>query len=118
MHALVLVDMQRDFFDVPPLRGRVDELVEHANGLIARAVEADVPVVLVRTLHSPDGDTWASAAWVSSTAVESVSVANCSRCASLTPSACCSAKSRRPRRISSGSPPNGKKPPPSIRPGY
>ena len=59
MHALVLVDMQRDFFDVPALRGRVDELVEHANGLIARAVEADVPVVLVRTLHSPDGDTWA-----------------------------------------------------------
>src|SRR5579862_1206795 len=54
----------------------------------------------------------ASAAAVSSTAVLSVSVANCSRCASCTVSACCSANSRSPRRRSSGSPPNGK--PPSI----
>ncbi len=55
-----------------------------------------------------------SAAAVSSTAVLSVSVANCSRCASLTLSDWVSANSRSPRRISSGSPPNGKKPPPSI----
>ena len=41
-------------------------------------------------------------------------MANCSRWASLTPSACCSANSRSPRMISSGSPPNGKNPPPSI----
>ena len=61
-----------------------------------------------------------SAAAVSSTAVFSVSVANCSRCASLTLSDCVSANSRSPRRISSGSPPNGKKPPPSMteRSGY
>src|SRR6478735_6894677 len=53
-----------------------------------------------------------SAAEVSSTAVFRVSVANCSRCASCTDSACCSANSRRPRSRSSGSPPNGK--PPSM----
>src|SRR3954452_20209578 len=56
-----------------------------------------------------------SAAAVNSTAVFRVSVANCSRCASCTDSACCSAKSRSPRRRSSGSPPNGKPPnPPSM----
>src|SRR4029077_20696318 len=54
-----------------------------------------------------------SAAEVSSTAVLSVSVANCSRCASCTVSACCSANSRKPRSRSSGSPPKGK--PPSIK---
>src|SRR3954470_16658907 len=53
-----------------------------------------------------------SAAPVSSTAVFSVSVANCSRCASCTVSACCSANSRKPRRRSSGSPPNGNPNPP------
>src|SRR5581483_4126436 len=63
--------------------------------------------------------TCASAAEVSSTAVFSVSVANCSRWASCTLSACCSANSRRPRRRSSGSPPKGHpKPPPSMRPPY
>src|SRR5581483_5594242 len=58
--------------------------------------------------------TCASAADVSSTAVLSVSVANCSRCASCTDSACCSANSRKPRSRSSGSPPNGKPKPPSM----
>ena len=59
--------------------------------------------------------TWTceSAAAVSSTAVLRVSVANCSRCASCTDSACCSANSRNPRRRSSGSPPNGNPNPPS-----
>src|SRR5919201_5777922 len=55
---------------------------------------------------------WPSAAAVSSTAVFSVSVANCSRCASCTDSACCSANSRSPRIRSSGSPPKGKPKPP------
>src|SRR5215471_17023407 len=55
-----------------------------------------------------------SAAPVSSTAVFSVSVANCSRCCSCTDSTCCSANSRRPRRRSSGSPPNGKPKLPSM----
>ena len=69
---------------------------------------------------APLGCTCFSAAAVNSTAVFSVSVANCSRCASCTDSACCSANSRRPRRRSSGSPPNGKppKPPPSMLRGY
>ena len=44
----------------------------------------------------PFASTRESAAAVSSTAVFSVSVANCSRCASATDSACCSANSRRP----------------------
>src|ERR671926_1748163 len=55
-----------------------------------------------------------SAAAVSSTAVFSVSVANCSRCASCTDSACCSANSRSPRISSSGSPPSGNPNPPST----
>ena len=52
-----------------------------------------------------------SAAPVSSTAVFSVSVANCSRCASATDSACWAANSRSPRMRSSGSCPNNGKPP-------
>src|SRR4051794_12268685 len=62
----------------------------------------------------PEGWSWERAAPVSSTAVFSVSVANCSRCASCTVSACCSANSRRPRRRSSGSPWNGNPKPPSM----
>src|SRR5262245_24764400 len=64
----------------------------------------------------PFASTRASAAEVSSTAVFSVSVANCSRWASATDSACCSANSRRPRSRSSGSPPKlNPNPLPSIR---
>src|SRR5262245_38491592 len=55
-----------------------------------------------------------SAAPVSSTAVFSVSVANCSRCDSCIASVCRSANSRSPRIKSSGSPPMGKPNPPSI----
>src|SRR5437588_1327225 len=62
----------------------------------------------------PSTRTCPSAAAVSSTAVFSVSVANCSRCASCTDSACCSANSRSPRISSSGSPPNGNPNPPST----
>lgn len=57
--ALVLVDLQRDFFDVGPLRERMISIVKHANELIDRAREDGAPVFLVRTLHSSDGDTWA-----------------------------------------------------------
>src|SRR5581483_3297861 len=63
----------------------------------------------------PVASTRPRAAAVSSTAVFSVRVANCSRWASATVSACCSANSRRPRMSSSGSPPNGKLKPPSTR---
>src|SRR5438552_7632144 len=62
----------------------------------------------------PLASTCASAAEVSSTAVFSVSVANCSRCASCTVSACCSANWRSWFISSSGSPPNGSPNPPSI----
>src|SRR5919106_1125007 len=55
-----------------------------------------------------------SAAPVSSTAVFSVSVANCSRCDSCIASVCFSANSRNPRMRSSGSPPRGNPKPPSI----
>src|SRR5436190_14655855 len=61
----------------------------------------------------PVASTCFSAAAVSSTAVFSVSVANCSRWASATASLCFSAKSRSPRSRSSGSPPNEKPKPPS-----
>src|SRR6266511_4118552 len=64
----------------------------------AIACSSDVPVASIRCRAAP----------VSSTAVLSVKVANCSRCASATDSACCAANSRSPRIRSSGSPPNGK----------
>lgn len=51
--------MQRDFFDAEPLRERTGPMVERANELIGMAREAGAPVVIVRTLHSPHGDTWA-----------------------------------------------------------
>src|SRR5262249_17235736 len=61
---------------------------------------------------APSTCIWPSAAAVSSTAVFSVSVANCSRCVSWTVSAWRSANSRSAPGSSSGSPPpNGKKPP-------
>src|SRR5687767_12868462 len=64
----------------------------------------------------PEGCTCLSAAAVSSTAVFRVSVANCSRCASCTDSACFAANSWIPRRRSSGSPPKGNPKLPSIDP--
>lgn len=59
VHALILVDMQRDFFNAEPLRTQAAPMVQRANELVRRAAEVDAPVVLVRTLHSPDGATWA-----------------------------------------------------------
>lgn len=57
--ALLLVDLQEDYFDDPVLRcGRTD-LVRAANQLVGRAERAGAPVVEIRTEHRPDRSTWA-----------------------------------------------------------
>lgn len=57
--ALLLVDLQEDYFDDAVLRGRRTDLVRAANQLVRRAVRAGVLVVEIRTEHRPDRSTWA-----------------------------------------------------------
>jgi len=59
MEALVLVDLQQDFFSEGPLADLRPVLLERINTLAKRAHEAGVPVFNVRTLHSHDRATWA-----------------------------------------------------------
>jgi nicotinamidase-related amidase len=55
----LLVDLQRDFFNVEPLRVVQDSMVERVNELIGKAENAGAPVIVVRTVHDPQGRTWA-----------------------------------------------------------
>lgn len=56
--ALVVIDLQRDYFvDAELERCRAD-LVDAVNRLAAAATAAGVAVVEVRTEHHPDGSTW------------------------------------------------------------
>ena len=59
VQALMLIDMQRDFFVGEALRARQDEVVQCAVELVAKAESAGVPVIVVRTVHDADGSTWA-----------------------------------------------------------
>jgi len=59
VQALVILDMQHDFVGRGPLADARPRLVRTINQLVALAREADVPVVDVRTVHAPDGSTWA-----------------------------------------------------------
>lgn len=56
--ALVVIDMQKDFFRDPELGRCQADLTKACNTLIQRARDAGVPVFEVRTLHSADGSTW------------------------------------------------------------
>jgi nicotinamidase-related amidase len=56
--ALVLIDLQNDYFADDELARCRDDLVATCNGLVLAAREAGVPVVEVRTVHEPDGTTW------------------------------------------------------------
>ena len=57
--ALVIIDLQADFFADPELERCRDDLVAACNLLIDRARAEGVPVIDVRTVHAPDGSTWA-----------------------------------------------------------
>lgn len=57
--ALVIVDMQVDYFNDGELERCRDDLVAACNTLVERATAAGAPVIEVRTEHSPDRSTWA-----------------------------------------------------------
>jgi nicotinamidase-related amidase len=57
--ALILIDLQNDYFADPELARCRDDLLEHSNELVARARAAGAPVVEVQTVHAHDKSTWA-----------------------------------------------------------
>jgi nicotinamidase-related amidase len=57
--ALVIIDMQVDFFANPELARCQDDLVSACNLLIDTARAEGAPVIEVRTVHAHDGSTWA-----------------------------------------------------------
>ena len=59
VRALVMVDMQADFFNDPELERCRADLVENCNRLTDTAIEHGLTVIEVRTLHAPDRSTWA-----------------------------------------------------------
>lgn len=56
--ALVVIDLQNDYFADGELERCRDDLVATVDRLARAAHEAGVPVVEVRTEHDPDGRTW------------------------------------------------------------
>ena len=56
--ALVVIDMQHSYFELPGLADKEDQLVPRVNELIRAADEAGRAVILVRTQHEPDRSTW------------------------------------------------------------
>ena len=59
VQALVIVDMQVDYFNDSELERCRDDLVAACNSLVERASSAGAPVIEVRTEHKPDRSTWA-----------------------------------------------------------
>ena len=59
VQALLIVDMQVDYFNDNELERCRDDLVAACNSLAARATAAGAPVIEVRTEHKPDRSTWA-----------------------------------------------------------
>lgn len=59
VQALVIVDMQVDYFNDGELERCRDDLVAACNALIELATAAGAPVIEVRTEHQPDRSTWA-----------------------------------------------------------
>lgn len=57
--ALVLIDLQYDYFANGELQRCRDDLVKACNLLIDRARTEGSPVVEVQTVHAPDKSTWA-----------------------------------------------------------
>jgi nicotinamidase-related amidase len=57
--ALILIDLQNDYFADPELARCRDDLLERCNELVARARASGAPVVEVQTVHAHDKSTWA-----------------------------------------------------------
>lgn len=57
--ALLVIDMQNDFFVDPELERCREDLTKACNDLIDRARSAGVPVLEVQTVHARDRSTWA-----------------------------------------------------------
>lgn len=56
--ALMVIDLQVDYFKDPRLAVQADRIVAFANELAERARSATVPVIEVRTSHAADASTW------------------------------------------------------------
>ena len=56
--ALVLIDLQNEYFSDDELARCREDLLKHSNELVERARAAGAPVVEVRTVHAPDRSTW------------------------------------------------------------
>jgi nicotinamidase-related amidase len=56
--ALLVIDLQNSYFELPGLAHTKDAVLARVNELIAAAHDAGRPVVLVRTEHQRDGSTW------------------------------------------------------------
>jgi nicotinamidase-related amidase len=57
--ALLLVDLQNDFFADDELARCKEDVLAACNALIDKAVAAGAPVVEVQTVHAADKSTWA-----------------------------------------------------------
>lgn len=58
LDALLLVDLQVDYFNPPELAEHQGRLIEAANTLAKAALAAKLPVFLITTEHSRDRSTW------------------------------------------------------------
>jgi nicotinamidase-related amidase len=58
MIAVLVIDMQKAFFEDPQLGRRQEDTVRACNTLIAAARQNDVRVLLVKTEHEEDKSTW------------------------------------------------------------
>lgn len=58
VEAVVLVDLQRDFFDDAELARHRERVVAACNTMCAQAAAVGVPVVEIRTVHARDRSTW------------------------------------------------------------
>jgi nicotinamidase-related amidase len=56
--ALLVIDMQRAFFEEAPLNARRDSLIQNCNELITYARQLNMPLFNIRTRHSRDTATW------------------------------------------------------------
>lgn len=56
--ALLVIDMQNSYFELPGLKERRNRLLPPVKELIRAAQAASRPVLLVRTQHQPDRSTW------------------------------------------------------------
>lgn len=56
--ALIVIDMQKAYFNNEALKNGQDRLVAANNDLISAFKDHDMPVILARTEHQPDKSTW------------------------------------------------------------